>query len=513
MGSGYTEGTVAVPAGLQTSLHDLKLQQLPVVLPDKMGMGVVSLNQYSHLAVGGSASNTPSSSLLSSAPLTGASRTQDPPAAEDSKEYGIPAHVSAAQNAQQDTTAVMVAAGALRTPVDVSARWPIWQVVLLAVIVGCEYGVASTTISLSGRLLGKAHWNVAMQLNTVGRVVGCMGIIAIEALRGKLSRSQDGVSLLDARGWAIAFVSAMQTGIYIAVHFLASSGNVSVLLALTSLYNIVPPLYGIVRGGEIVTKPKLAGFAAAALAVALLSAASATGGGGGEPSTISPLLQGLLVAVAIIGWGATDTIFSRIGKSMPSTSTAMWYAIGNAAFSIVLSQFGAAMRQITHDPQTITATPTAPGEDEVASVYGYFALFGTNIVAMAGWYGFITLGRVADASTFVPIVAAILTVTPSIIGTVFLGESFTAIMGAGVACAVISAVCMSLQRSAPGGSISSRASSFDEDPKAKADPRAMLTPSASLLSLAGALAPPASVDSTVRLEAGPTSPGDDIERQ
>jgi drug/metabolite transporter (DMT)-like permease len=332
-----------------------------------------------------------------------------------------------------------------------------------------------------------------MQLNTVGRVVGCLGILAIEAWRGKLSRHQDGISLLDPRGWAVAFVSAAQTGMYIAVHFLASSGNVSVLLALASLYNIVPPIYGLVRGGELVTWPKLAGFFAAALAVALLSAASATSGGGEaseSESSNSPLLQAVLVLVAIIGWGATDTIFSRIGKSLPSTTTAMWYAIGNATFSIVLSQMASASRQVTHSALAVTATPTATSSSETASIYGYFALFGTNIIAMAGWYGFITLGRVADASTFVPIVAAILTVTPSIIGTALLGETFSGLMGAGVGCAVVSAVCMSLQPSA--ASPSARASdSFDEDPRAKeiANSYPEMTASASLVSLANALAP------------------------
>ena len=477
----------------RTQLQDIATNtagsQLPLILPSKMEIGIANLNQYSHLQVGGDSSTMPSAALLSSEPLTGRERAGDPPVAADSKEYGVPAHVAASKQAQDSPAVVIVAAGALPLqPAKASDKWPVWQVVLLAVLVGCEYGVASTTISLSGRLLGQAHWNVAMQLNTVGRVVGCMGILAIEFCRGKLSRSQDGTSLLDPRGWTIAFVSAVQTGIYIAVHFLASSGNVSVLLALTSLYNIVPPLYGIVRGGEVVTRPKLAGFVAAGLAVALLSAASATSGGGGEPSTISPLLQAALVAIAIVGWGTTDTIFSRIGKTMPSTSTAMWYAIGNAAFSIVLAQMGAAARQLTHDQQSITTTPTAESEDNGASAMGYFALLGTNVVAMAGWYGFITLGRVADASTFVPIVAAILTVTPSIVGTAFLGETFTAIMGAGVACAVTSAVCMSLQGSSRKASRAA-SSQAEEDPRSKASDGSLMTPSESLVSLPGALAP------------------------
>jgi len=489
--------SVVVPEVLQpqVGLPSLPNAQLPVVLPEKMDIGIANLNQFSHLRVGGGGpSAMPSSALLSSAPLTGRDSSLDPPTFSESKEYGISAHMAATKSAKdsQDSPAVvMVAAGALPLrPASPSERWPTWQVILLAVLVGCEYGIASTTISLSGRLLGKAHWNVAMQLNTVGRVAGCIGILGIEACRGKLLRGQAGTSLLDPRGWAVAFVSAAQTGIYIAVHFLASSGNVSVLLALTSLYNIVPPLYGIVRGGETVTKPKLAGFVAAGLAVALLSAASATSSGGGEPSQSSPLLQAILVAIAIIGWGVTDTIFSRIGKTMPSTSTAMWYAIGNAGFSIVLAQMGAATRQVTHDPSSITTTPTA--DSGSASSFGYFALLGTNVVAMAGWYGFITLGRVADASTFVPIVAAILTVTPSIVGTVFLGETFTAIMGAGVACAVISAVCMSLQRSSkkPAAQRDHKQSAhLEEDPRSKSANQSLMSPSASLASLTGALAP------------------------
>ena len=316
-------------------------------------------------------------------------------------------------------------------------------IILSAILVGVQYGLGSSILGMSSRLLDTQAWAVVTQLNAFGRVLGLATIIGVEGFwRGNWPKpGSPGTSLFDSLGWMSAVTSAAQVAIYIAVHFLTTTGDVDILLALTMLYNVVPVAYGILCAGERLTLPKAVGFAASAAATVCLAIAGLGGGGGGggvDGATIA--LQVVLLCVCICGWGTTDTIFARVGRRMHVITAAAWYAMGCIVLTAVVGQGTMLFRQaegaVPHS--AIPSTPTGGANP----LFGYLLILGTNATATLGWYGYVKLGQVADASLFVPIVAALMTALPAIVTSVVLGEGWGALKVIGVIAAVLSAVAM-----------------------------------------------------------------------
>lgn len=228
----------------------------------------------------------------------------------------------------------------------------------------------------------------------------------------------------------IAFViGCCNAGGYLFYMCLTARGGVALYSALAGTYVVLPVAYGILRHGEGRSPKKLAGVAVCVVAGCLLGVGERQESSGSAGTELSSFL---LFALCIGSWGACDGLAAFIGRQLHGFYVAAMTMAGFGMWALVcasLSYFVVAANPPSEAPAATTA-----GGGSAAS--GYAAMFLGQVLGVAAWYSSVLLGKLSEASSFLPITSLYTTVT-SLLAVAFLGESLPPAGWAGIALAAV----------------------------------------------------------------------------
>lgn len=325
----------------------------------------------------------------------------------------------------------------------------------MAAAVMVTYGVSFFINTVTTRVLAAPHWSTSIMLNSGGRAVTLAVIVGVMWRRGGKPPGPLVLSRAAAMPAAVALIGNLG---FIAYFQLLEGGEVSVLTPMIGLYSVLAVVYALVVRGEERTRAKLAGIVLSAAAVVVLgfSGASFDGGSGGASGAAVAWKVAMFV-LAFVLWGTNDIISSGVTVDPFTTAlacmashTACAAAAGMVAYAASTTTAAAVLADVAAaaaagvPPNTTLAALLAHRPDAAALQpwgWGHVLLLAANAMAISGWLAFVRLGKIGQASSFIPVVS-LYTFIPVALSIIFLGERLNAVKAVGLVIAAAAVVVL-----------------------------------------------------------------------
>lgn len=205
------------------------------------------------------------------------------------------------------------------------------------------------------------------------------------------------------------------------------AGNISVISAITGLYPMVTAMLAVLVLRERLDAIQSAGLVLAAIAIVIFSRDPSVPFSFSWSGSISVPVWFKPAAVVLGAWGVVG-IFQKLATNhISAESTLIWQTVGFFLFM-----------PFVHPDKSLSAYPA------LGLTYGLLAGTLTNL---GSWFLFAALKSGGEVSIVAPFTALYPLVVVFLAPIVF-GESITLLQGAGVLCALVAIVLLSMERKA-----------------------------------------------------------------
>jgi drug/metabolite transporter (DMT)-like permease len=220
-----------------------------------------------------------------------------------------------------------------------------------------------------------------------------------------------------ARAVAAGFFNASGYATYLA---LVARGSASTWAALVGLYVVGPVCYGLFARGEARTPRKLAGVAVCVVAGVVLSLSESEA----DDTGVSGWADAALFVATIGQWTVCDSIASFIGRDLDVA----YVAVASGAGFALAAFFAATASYFSVSGAAVAAEGRGAGGAGGAAAgglspgAGLALLFFAQACGIGAWFSVVILGRLSEASAFIPI-TSLYTVFASILSAFVFGET------------------------------------------------------------------------------------------
>jgi len=235
------------------------------------------------------------------------------------------------------------------------------------------------------------------------------------------------VGLTNCGGYAfyLALTSGVLGGDGVAV------SSVAIWSALVGTYVVLPTAYGLAFQGEARTPRKLGGIAVCVVAGVLLGVSEAAVPAAGDAVAVRAGDAALFFACIGL-WGLCDGLTAYVGRWLHPFYVC---AASGAGFAVVaLAAAATAVALQASAAQAGEAPPPPPPPAAVSAGAGYALMALGQALGVCAWYASVLLGRISEASAYLPILALYTCVT-ALLAVAVLGESLPATAWCGIAAA------------------------------------------------------------------------------
>ena len=186
---------------------------------------------------------------------------------------------------------------------------------------------------------------------------------------------------------------------------LCNMNGVSLIAAMVSLYLIWPVSYGLIFKSETRSPRKLAGVGACLVAGVLLGLSKPSEDAGAAVVADGDLAIRLALFLACtLVWGVCDSASSYVARTLHYTTVLVASTAGFALVALIAATTMAVVNS-TAAPVQAGMGGGALATDVTGWWTGQALLMCANLSGVTGWYLTVLLGRIGEASSFIPLIA------------------------------------------------------------------------------------------------------------